>query len=294
MATAIGPCVGVPTPPVTATVSGMACPLTFPLVWQGTTYASVGVFVAAVRAYTPGATYNAATCTFTAPAGSVFPDLTVSAAPSQTLATCPIALPATYNGVAYPSVGALIAAIEADQGVDLTYNATTCTITQVGGSGTYTPVAITGPVTFTPTGAPCPVVFPVSYNGITYTSQTALQNAIEAEYGVQLSYNAATCEYTVLSGPVSPVPTVVLTAVVACYLTLGDEYLDLSGSKWYTLVDCPPSQRAAYDGAGFSIQNKLDGSFLTMVRDAPGVQCGIDFTEPFYDYAGTLVGYLPY
>jgi hypothetical protein len=89
-------------------------------------------------------------------------------------------------------------------------------------------------------------------------------------------------------GPCAGVPP------VACYLALGEVYNDLAGTRYYTLVDCPTSQRATYDGAGFSVQNKLDGSFLTMVRDTPGVECGINFSEPFHDFAGTLVGYLPY
>ncbi len=70
-----------PPPPVTATVTGLPCPLAAPFVWQGGTYASLGAFIADVRLQTAEANYNAATCTFTAPAGSVFPPLALTAVP---------------------------------------------------------------------------------------------------------------------------------------------------------------------------------------------------------------------
>jgi hypothetical protein len=64
-------------PPDTATVS--ICPVPACFTWGGTQYNSVAAFVNDVKALVSGATYNPATCTFSADAGSVFPDLTVVA-----------------------------------------------------------------------------------------------------------------------------------------------------------------------------------------------------------------------
>lgn len=64
-------------PPVTATVS--ICPTPACFTWGGTTYNGIAQFVADIRTIVPGATYNAATCTFSAPAGNVFPNLTIAA-----------------------------------------------------------------------------------------------------------------------------------------------------------------------------------------------------------------------
>ena len=67
-----------PPPPVTANVTGIPCPLSAPFTWQGSTYSSVAAFVSDVKAQVSGATYNAATCMFVAPAGSVFPNLVLA------------------------------------------------------------------------------------------------------------------------------------------------------------------------------------------------------------------------
>jgi uncharacterized repeat protein (TIGR01451 family) len=89
-------------------------------------------------------------------------------------------------------------------------------------------------------------------------------------------------------------PTVVVLPPVTCYLTLGAVQGNSIGTRAFTFVDCPPSQRAAYDAAGFSVHNSSTGQFITMVKDVSGSECGINFTEPFNDSIGTLIGYLPY
>ena len=67
-----------PPPPVTAQVIGLPCPLSGTFVWQGNQYTTPS-FIGAVQSQVPGATYSGASCQFTAPAGSVFPPLVVSA-----------------------------------------------------------------------------------------------------------------------------------------------------------------------------------------------------------------------
>ncbi len=74
-------------PPVTATVS--ICPLPSCFTWAGAKYESFVAFVNDVKSIVPNATYNPTTCTFTAPEGSVFPDLTV-------VACVPVVVPPVY------------------------------------------------------------------------------------------------------------------------------------------------------------------------------------------------------
>jgi hypothetical protein len=72
------PIVVPPTPaPVTAAVS--LCPVPACFTWGGSQYTSLSAFVTDVKALVPGAGYNPVICTFSAPAGSVFPDLTILA-----------------------------------------------------------------------------------------------------------------------------------------------------------------------------------------------------------------------
>jgi hypothetical protein len=77
-----------PPPPVTASVTGLPCPLPAQFVWQGITH-TTSSFIAAVQAQVAGATYNAGACSFSAPSGSVFPALVVSAVPPVPVVYCP-------------------------------------------------------------------------------------------------------------------------------------------------------------------------------------------------------------
>lgn len=64
-----------PPPPVTASVS--ICPVPACFTWGGAQYTSIAAFVNDVKDLVPGAGYNPTTCTFSAPAGTVFPNLTI-------------------------------------------------------------------------------------------------------------------------------------------------------------------------------------------------------------------------
>jgi hypothetical protein len=55
------------------------CPVPACFTWGGSQYTSLSAFVTDVKALVPSAGYNPITCTFSAPAGSVFPDLTIAA-----------------------------------------------------------------------------------------------------------------------------------------------------------------------------------------------------------------------
>jgi hypothetical protein len=66
-----------PAPQVTATVS--ICPVPACFTWGGAQYNSIAAFVSDVKDLVPGAGYNPLTCTFSAPAGTVFPSLAIVA-----------------------------------------------------------------------------------------------------------------------------------------------------------------------------------------------------------------------
>ena len=112
--------------PVVSAVTGIPCPLTAPFSWLGSTYTTLSQFIADVKAQVAGATYNASTCTFTAPTGSVFPSLVVAAVreycasgrlpdggfmyvvgdaidPAATVAVTDCAVPPAVVGYIYPS-----------------------------------------------------------------------------------------------------------------------------------------------------------------------------------------------
>ena len=77
-------------PNVTSTVS--ICPVPNCFTWRGKKYLNLADFVADVQTIVNGATYDAATCTFSAPAGSTFPDLTIAACvPCPTLTISAVA-----------------------------------------------------------------------------------------------------------------------------------------------------------------------------------------------------------
>ena len=85
-------------PPVTATVS--ICPVPNCFTWRGKKYLNLADFVADVQTIVTGATYDAATCTFSAPAGSTFPELTIVAC-----VPCP---PLTISAIASGQTSAVV------------------------------------------------------------------------------------------------------------------------------------------------------------------------------------------
>jgi hypothetical protein len=112
------------TPPATVTkaVTGLPCPLPASFMWNGAT-TTLSAFIADVKAQVAGAAYSAATCSFTATAGSSFPPLEVSAAVvipptppiTQAITPCPTTFPMVwdYDGASYPTLGAFVNAYKA-------------------------------------------------------------------------------------------------------------------------------------------------------------------------------------
>jgi hypothetical protein len=74
--------------PVTAVVTGLPCPLPATFMYNGA-QTTLSAFIADIKVQVTGAMYNASTCSFTAPAGSAFPSLAVSAVPTPAPVYCP-------------------------------------------------------------------------------------------------------------------------------------------------------------------------------------------------------------
>jgi hypothetical protein len=216
------------TPPDPVTKIITPCPTTFPMVWDydGASYPALGAFVNAYKAaMLPVAVTFTAPCTFSAPAGTVFLPTALSVVPvvppassfalggTGTPLPCPVVYPVTYNGNAYNSLATLKSTIETDQSVTLAYNAANCTFTQTGGVGTFTNPNVTAATVVAVT--PCPPAFPMVWtvDGATYPSLSAFKAAFDAYYSVTSQYSTTpTCQLTILTGDVSPLPVASLTA----------------------------------------------------------------------------------
>jgi uncharacterized repeat protein (TIGR01451 family) len=162
------------------------------------------------------------------------------------------------------------------------------------GVGAPTVVVLPPPLATT-TISPCPATFPMvwDHNGVTYNAIGAFVSAYQSAMLPVVVTFTAPCTLSAPSGTTF-IPTALSPVPAPCVLTLGVVQNNSIGARVFTFVDCPPSQRAAYDAAGFSMHNNSAGVFITMVRDTSGVECGINFTEPLNDSIGNLIGYLPY
>lgn len=130
-----------PPVPVTGTVTGLPCPLPASFMWNGAA-TTLSQFITDVKAQVAGAVYNAAQCKFTAPEGSTFPPLTVSAivvvppAPPNTgVLSCVPNYPVLFQGVRYGNIFALKAAIESFYSIVTVYDSATQTFTKCSGCG---------------------------------------------------------------------------------------------------------------------------------------------------------------
>jgi hypothetical protein len=112
--------------PVTATLS--ICPPPSCFTWLGSTYNSIAALVADVRVLVPSVSYNANTCTFSAPSTAVLPNMTIAACVpvTSTLSICPPPACFTWSGTTYNSVADLVADVRVLV-PSVSYDATTCT-----------------------------------------------------------------------------------------------------------------------------------------------------------------------
>lgn len=189
-------------PPVTATVS--ICPVPNCFTWRGKKYLNLADFVADVQTIVTGATYDAATCTFSAPAGSTFPDLTIAAC----IPCPPLTITATSSGMTSAIVtvtgGAATVSVSGD-----------CCADQEG----------VGPFTFTGLTAGTRYIFTaVSKCGT--PSNTECDGCEQATASTELTTDA--CPALVLTAAATGTNSIAVTVVSG-----GSAWVELNGEKRY-------------------------------------------------------------
>ena len=176
--------------------TGVLCPITYPVNYNGNSYASESTLLSAVQANYPGfsITYNNTNCIYTftgvgTPPSSInLSHLTGTPVPVIGRG-CPIEYPAYWSSDLISDETDLINTVSfvySLQGFNVTYESSTCTF-YFDGSGTppanitlYTPVSIIS----TPNN--CGNLYnmdnPIIYNSNTYNSKTDFINAVQANY----------------------------------------------------------------------------------------------------------------
>lgn len=129
-------CTPPPPPPVAQTVTGLPCPLPAEFMWNGAE-TTLSAFISGVKDQVPGAVYTA-NCLFTAPAGSIFPSLVVSAiseAPPNigVISPCPTTFPIMFAGARCYTILDLKTAVEQYYNVTTCYDTEACTLTRTSG-----------------------------------------------------------------------------------------------------------------------------------------------------------------
>ncbi len=189
-------------PPVTATVS--ICPVPNCFTWRGTKYLNLADFVGDVQTIVSSATYDAATCTFSAPAGSTFPDLTIAAC----IPCPPLTITATSSGMTSAIVtvtgGAATVSVSGD-----------CCADQEG----------VGPFTFTGLTAGTRYIFTaVSKCGT--PSNTECDGCEQATASTELTTDA--CPALVLTAAATGTNSIAVTLISG-----GSAWIELNGEKRY-------------------------------------------------------------
>jgi len=189
-------------PPVTATVS--ICPVPNCFTWRGTKYLNLADFVGDVQTIVSNATYDAATCTFSAPAGSTFPDLTIAAC----IPCPPLTITATSSGMTSAIVtvtgGAATVSVSGD-----------CCADQEG----------VGPFTFTGLAAGTRYIFTaVSKCGT--PSNTECDGCEQATASTELTTDA--CPALVLTAAATGTNSIAVTLISG-----GSAWIELNGEKRY-------------------------------------------------------------
>jgi hypothetical protein len=217
--TACKACEAAVVPPVPVTAAFTPCPATFPMKWDfdQQVYPSLAAWKAAISNFMGVTVGYTAPCTFTAPAGSVFPALTLSAPPAppvpntQVLSPCP-AFPTQWAGQVYANATAFAAGVSA-YGAGWSYNISTCTFTAPQGA-TFPAVPSAAPVSPI-TGVACPLTFPLIYQNINCANALALDQAIEQTLGVSVTVSSvAPCQVVQTSGAVGSMPASIVVSAV--------------------------------------------------------------------------------
>lgn len=198
-------------PPVTATVS--ICPVPNCFTWRGKKYLNLADFVADVQTIVTGATYDAATCTFSAPAGSTFPDLTIVAC-----VPCP---PLTISAVASGQTSAVVTITGGPATVSISGD---CCAAQEGN----------GPFTFTGLTSGTRYVFTaVSKCGT--PSNTECDGCEQSTATTELTTDA--CPAVVLTQTANTPNSVTISSNIAATVTLGSQEAVVAAGGSHTFTE---------------------------------------------------------
>ena len=220
-------------PPVTATVS--ICPVPNCFTWRGKKYLNLADFVADVQTIVTGATYDAATCTFSAPAGSTFPDLTIVAC-----VPCP---PLTISAVASGQTSAVVTITGGPATVSISGD---CCAAQEGN----------GPFTFTGLTAGTRYVFTaVSKCGT--PSNTECDGCEQSTATTELTTDACPAIALTMAAAGTNAVTVTVNSGGAAWVEIGDAKQYVANGATATFSDLQP------DTEYFAVATSDCGSFST-------------------------------
>lgn len=220
-------------PPVTATVS--ICPVPNCFTWRGKKYLNLADFVADVQTIVTGATYDAATCTFSAPAGSTFPDLTIVA--------CVPCQPLTISAVASGQTSAVVTITGGPATVSISGD---CCAAQEGN----------GPFTFTGLTSGTRYVFTaVSKCGT--PSNTECDGCEQSTATTELTTDACPAIALTMAAAGTNAVTVTVSSGGAAWVQVGDAKQYVANGATATFSDLQP------DTEYFAVATSDCGSFST-------------------------------
>ena len=177
-------------------ISGVSCPVTYPVNYNGNSYASESALLSAVQAVYPTfiITYNNVSCEFTF-VGTDTPPTSInlshlSGTPVPVLGRgCPIQYPAYYRNDLISDETDLITSVSfiySLEGFTVVYDAPSCTFYFTGPGTPPTNITLYTPVAVTSTPNNCGNLYtmgsPITYNGNSYPSKAAFIAAVQSDY----------------------------------------------------------------------------------------------------------------
>ena len=177
-------------------IAGVSCPVTYPVNYNGNSYASENALLSAVQVVYPTftITYNNVSCEFTF-VGTDTPPTSInlshlSGTPVPVLGRgCPIQYPAYYQNDLISDETDLITSVSfiySLEGFTVVYDAPSCTFYFTGPGTPPTDITLYTPVAVTSTPNNCGNLYtmgsPITYNGNSYPSKAAFIAAVQSDY----------------------------------------------------------------------------------------------------------------
>ena len=185
-----------PTQSTIVPIAGVSCPVTYPVNYNGNSYASESALLSAVQTVYPTftITYNNVSCEFTF-VGTDTPPTSInlshlSGTPVPVLGRgCPIQYPAYCQNDLISDETDLITSVSfiySLEGFTVVYDAPSCTFYFTGPGTPPTDITLYTPVAITSTPNNCGNLYtmgsPITYNGNSYPSKAAFIAAVQSDY----------------------------------------------------------------------------------------------------------------